>query len=197
MRRDQAHQAFRLMGVEVVHHEMPAGRLRVAGKRACDMRGEIRLRAAWPARRFPNLARDHIPIEDERLCAMPEVLELAPPYLPRCHRQVGMHPFQGLHARQLIGADHPFAVRRPRRCRAIERTNICHLGGKRRIVARREPIADQVRLEIPLLSSRAAWRGEIVATMPRAVISSAISRPLHWLIGRPAVAGAVQASATI
>jgi hypothetical protein len=54
-----------------------------------------------------------------------------------------------------------------------------------------------MRLEVPLLSSRAAWRGEMVATMPRAVISSAISRLLHWLIGRPAVIGAAQARATI
>ena len=110
---------------------------------------------------------------------MPEVLELPPPYLPRCQWQIGMHPLQRLHARQFVGADDPFAVGCALRCLAIQRANRCYLGGKRRIVARGEPVANQMWLERPLLSSRAAWRGEIVPTMPRAVIASAISRLLH------------------
>src|SRR5438876_763667 len=43
----------------------------------------------------------------------------------------------------------------------------------------RQPIAEPVRLEAPFLSSRAACRGEICSTMPRAITSSAISRPVH------------------
>jgi len=42
-----------------------------------------------------------------------------------------------------------------------------------------------MRLETPFFSRRAAWRGEICSTMPRAFSSSAISRSVHWLIGHP------------
>jgi len=54
-----------------------------------------------------------------------------------------------------------------------------------------------VGLQIPFLSSRAAWRPEMVGTIPRLTISAAISRPVHWLIGRPAALGASHARATI
>jgi hypothetical protein len=58
-----------------------------------------------------------------------------------------------------------------------------------------EPIADQMGFEIPFLSTRAACRGEICLTIPRRITSSAISRPVQWLIGRPF--GCWQAIATM
>jgi hypothetical protein len=56
-----------------------------------------------------------------------------------------------------------------------------------------------MRFEIPLFSNRPAWRAEIVSQMPRRSISSAISLPVHWLIGRCAEPswGDSQASAMI
>src|SRR5512143_1646388 len=65
------------------------------------------------------------------------------------------------------------------------------------IPRRGQPIAPAVRLLGPLFKSRAAWRSEISETMPRRLISAAISRPVHWLMGRPERSGASQASATI
>ena len=47
-----------------------------------------------------------------------------------------------------------------------------------------------------LFKSLAACLGEIVSTIFRAIISSASSRPVHWLIGRPDVSGSSQASAS-
>jgi hypothetical protein len=47
-----------------------------------------------------------------------------------------------------------------------------------------------------LFKSLAACLGEIVSTIWRAIISSAISRPVHWLIGRPDCSGASQANAS-
>ncbi len=47
-----------------------------------------------------------------------------------------------------------------------------------------------------LFKSLAACLGEILSTMLRAIISSAISRPVHWLIGRPDFSGASHASAS-
>jgi hypothetical protein len=52
-----------------------------------------------------------------------------------------------------------------------------------------------VWLEIPFFNRRAACRGEICFTMPRAMTSSAISRPVHWLMGRSL--GWSQANASI
>ena len=37
---------------------------------------------------------------------------------------------------------------------------------------------------LPLFPRRAACRGEICLIIPRRITSSAISRPVHWLIGR-------------
>lgn len=47
-----------------------------------------------------------------------------------------------------------------------------------------------------IFKSLAACRGEIVSTMLRAIISSAISRPVHWLMGRPDFSGDSHASAS-
>ena len=47
-----------------------------------------------------------------------------------------------------------------------------------------------------LFKSLAACLGEIVSTIFRVIISSASSRPVHWLIGRPDVSGSSQASAS-
>jgi hypothetical protein len=63
------------------------------------------------------------------------------------------------------------------------------------ILWRGEPIADQMRLEIPFFNRRAACRGEICAMIPRAITSSAISLPVQWLIGRSL--GCSQANANI
>src|SRR5215470_18189137 len=47
-----------------------------------------------------------------------------------------------------------------------------------------------------LFKSLAAWRGEIVATICCWMTSAAISRPLHWLMGRPYFSGASHANAS-
>jgi hypothetical protein len=79
----------------------------------------------------------------------------------------------------------------------VDFTHVAYLGLKVGIIGWRQPVTDAMGLQIPLLSSRCAWRGEIVATMPRCMSSSAISRPVHWLMGRPDFSGAAQANATI
>lgn len=61
----------------------------------------------------------------------------------------------------------------------------------------RQPGAEAVRLQAPLLSSRPACRGEICSRIPRAFTASAISRPVHGLLGRPALVGASHAKAAI
>lgn len=90
-----------------------------------------------------------------------------------------MLALQGLHARQLIAAERPFALFSQCGGLPIQRIDVGDLLVELGVGFRREPVPDQVRFKIPLFSSRAAWRGEIWATMPRFIISSAISRPDH------------------
>ena len=103
---------------------------------------------------------------------------------------------QRLHAGQLVGADDPLA-RRQGGSRRIQPADLADLRHQLGVGGGRQPVADAMGLERPLLSSRAAWRGEMAAMLPRATTSLATSRPVHWLIGRPEVAGASHASATI
>ena len=128
---------------------------------------------------------------------MPNVLELASQHMIGLHRQIGMFALQGLYPSQFIHADAALSLLGPLRGTCIHLTPVTNLLVPLRIGNLGQPVAEAVRLEAPFLSSRAACRGEICSTMPRALISSAISRPVHWLIGRPDLAGASHAKAAI
>jgi hypothetical protein len=56
-----------------------------------------------------------------------------------------------------------------------------------------QPITNQMRPQGPFFSNRAAWRAEICSTMPRFIASSATSRPVQCVIGRPDFSGLSQA----
>ena len=175
------------MDVQIVHHQVPASRRWVSGDHSLDMGQEIRLGPPLSTRRRDDPAAYYVPTEDERGCPMADVLELAPLDLARRQRQIRVLAFQGLHARQFVRAYDPFASRRQRRRGLlIDLTDIGDFGVEPIIalIRRRQPVADQMRFEIPLLSNRPAWRAEIVSQMPRRSISSAISLPVHWLMGR-------------
>src|SRR5947209_3158518 len=95
-----------------------------------------------------------------------------------------MLALQGLHPSQLVGTHRAFALLDQGRRILIHRTDASDRFFTPRVNWRGEPIADQMRLEIPFFNRRAACRGEICAMMPRAITSSAISRPVQWLMGR-------------
>ena len=117
--------------------------------------------------------------------AVADVRELAPLDLAGGQRQPRVRALQRLHAGQLVRAHDALARRRQGRGRrGTARTRRRPAAPASGIGGGRQPGAAAVRLERPLLSSRAAWRGEMAATMPRWIASSAISRPVHWLIGR-------------
>ena len=90
-----------------------------------------------------------------------------------------MFALQGLDACQFIGTDRAFALLSQLGGLLIDLTNGHDGFFAMRISRWREPRADQMRFEVPLFNTRAAWRGEIVGTMPRRITSSAISRPVH------------------
>src|SRR6266568_1791141 len=156
---------------------------------------EIGLCARGASGRGQQLARDDIAAQEKAARAMTDILELAPLHFTGSQRQSWMLALQRLHASQLVGAHGLFALLCQLRCLLIQATDRFHRFLLVRICWRGQPIADQMRLEIVFFNSRAACRGEICATMPRRMTSSAISRPVHWLIGRSF--GCSQAMATI
>jgi hypothetical protein len=195
--RDEADQRGGLVGVEVVDDEVPARGGGVGRHHARDVGEEVGLGARRAARWGDDLPGDHVPTDDEGAGAVPDVLELAPLDLAGGGRQPRVLALQRLDAGQLVGAHHALPPRGQRWRGVVEPAHIGHLLAEALVGGRGQPVADAVGLEIPLWSSRAAWRGEIAGRMPRATISSATSRPVHWLIGRPVAPGASQASATI
>src|SRR5947209_18461685 len=142
-----------------------------------------------------QLSAGDIPTQDEGACAMTEIFKFASLHFSRSQRQSRMFALQGLDACQFISTYRPFALLSQLGGLVIDLTDGYDGFFAMRISRGREPIADQMRLEIPLFNTRAAWRGEIVGRMPRRITSSAISRPVHWLIGRSL--GCSQAMATI
>ena len=108
---------------------------------------------------------------------MANVLELPPLDMTRRQGQAGVFALQRLHAGQLVGAHDVLSRRGTGRGVMVECTDPGHLRVELLIGGRRQPVADPMRLEVPLLSSRAAWRGESVALGTN-------TDPYQWVEGR-------------
>ena len=79
----------------------------------------------------------------------------------------------------------------------VNRADIGALAVEDRIGLGGQPVADAMRLEVGFFfKKRPTERCEMLATRPRRIASSAISRWLHWLIGRSLSAGFSQLIAT-
>ena len=128
---------------------------------------------------------------------MPHVLELAPQHMAGLHRQVGMLALQGLHPSQFIHADAALSLLGPLRGLGIHLTPLHNFLVALLIGYLRQPVAEALRLQTPFLSSRTTCRDEICSTIPQAFTSSAISRPIHWLIDHPDLTGASHAKTAI
>ncbi len=134
---------------------------------------------------------------------MPYVLKLPSLYpstgsgqaLTRSQRQAWVLALKSLYPSQLVGAHHSLSLLCQGRSLLVQTTYVTDFFIKLLILSRSQPIAYQVWFDVPLCNTRAAWRGEILSTMP--TISSAISRLLHWLMGRSERLGASHATATI
>src|SRR3990172_408398 len=185
------------MDIQVIDHKMPASGGRLGGYHALDMGQEVGLGAGGPTERSYDRARHHVPTENEATRAVADILKLDTFDFSRRHGQAWVFAFQGLHAAQFIGAHRPLSLLGQRRRFSVQFTDVSDLGIEVSIIRGGQPIAPAVGLHIPLFSSRAACRSEISSTMPRPLISSAISRAVHWLMGRPDRSGAWQASSTI
>lgn len=128
---------------------------------------------------------------------MPNRLKFPPQNVVRQYGQVRVFALQRLHASQLIHADRTFSLFGSLGGLCIDLTPLHDFLFPLGVLLLGQPVPKPVRLEALFLSSRAACRGEISGTIPRFLSSSAISLPVHWLMGRPVVAGASQARAAI
>src|SRR5450432_1232532 len=185
------------MDVQVVHNQMPSFGLRGSGDQPLQMSHAIFFTARWPPRWFDDPASGHIEIDEPGESSMPDILKLPPQNMAWEHRQIGMFALQRLHPSHLIHTHRAFSLFRSLGCESIHLTTLHNFLFPLLISLFCQPIAEPMGLEAPFLRSRAACRGEIWVTMPSVFISSAISLPVHWLMGRPAFAGASQASAAI
>lgn len=191
------HQRFGLMNVQVVQDHVPLRGFGIAGHQALHMRESILFGARRSPGWFDDVAGDDIEIDKPGEGAMPDILELTPQHVAWVHRQVGMLALQGLHPSQFIHTDAALSLLGPLRGQGIHLTPLHNFLAALRIGYLRQPVAEAVRSQAPFLSSRAACRGEICSTIPRTFTSSALSRPVHWLIGRPDLAGASHAKAAM
>src|ERR1700687_4454851 len=128
---------------------------------------------------------------------MPNVFEFAAFDFAGSQRQVGVLAFQRLHPRHFVGTHDRFALFSKHGRLLVQAVYLRDLFVEALIGFRGQPIANQVGLDAFFSNRRAAWRGEIFATIPRFTISSATSRPVHWLMGRPDCSGFSQASFSI
>src|SRR6266567_4644265 len=190
-----AHQGFGLMGVQIVADDMPAGGLWIGCDHRLDVGQKIGFGPSGATDWCQDLAGDDIPADNEGAGAMSDVFELPSLDFADSQRQSWVLALQSLYACQFVGTHHLLPLWRQSRCGLIQSTDGSHGLLLTRVGWRSQPIADQVRLETPFLSRREAWRGEICSIIPRRITSSAISRPVQWLIGRSL--GCSQASATI
>ena len=173
------------MDVEVVTDYMPADGLGIGGNNGLHVGQKIFLRARGSSVRGDDLSRHHIAAENDAARAMALILEFASLHFSGGQRQSWMFALKRLNAGELVCAHRPLALLSQGRRIVIDRTNALDDDFFLRICWWGEPVADQMGLQVPLFKSRAACRGEMCWMMPRCITSSAISRPVQCVIGRP------------
>ena len=185
------------MRIQVIQHDVPSGRVRVAGDQPLEMSEAIFLASGWTPGWFDHLAGGDIEIDEPGQGSMPDILKLTAEHMAWLHRQIRMFAFQSLYPGQFIHADRSFSLFGSLCSLGIDLASLYDFLLPLGVFFLGQPIAEPVRLKAPFFRSRAACRGEICVTIPRALSSSEISRPVHWLMGRPVFAGASQAKAAI
>src|SRR6266480_65852 len=181
--------------VEIVADDVPAGVGSGAAQQVAEKSCEILL-GSGIADHALDLAGGNVEGGDQGLSAVAPVLELAPLDFARHHRQPWGDALQRLNAAHLVDRDRAMsgigAGRGP-----VDRADVSALGVKGGIGLRGQPVTNAMRLEVGLFfKKRPTERCEMLATRPRRIASSAISRWLHWLIGRALSSGFSQVMAT-
>ena len=147
LRSDQAHQRFRLMGVELIGDEDPGG-FWIGLERLGDVSGKVGFGARGTKAGGHDLSGGHIKIGDQTQGAMALIFKFLSLDMTRLHGQRGAETFEGLDAGHLIGARHMGARCSKRRRGLIHLTHRANLRGQfSGVVGRRgEPVPLQMGL---------------------------------------------------
>src|SRR3974377_2427733 len=170
------------MNVEIVRDDVPARGGSGAAQQAAEKAREILLRPSVAD--HPLALASHIERGDQGLSAVALVFEFAPFDFARHHRQARRCALQCLNAGHLVDGDGAASIVRSGRG-LVNLTDVRAFGVESRIRLRGQPVTDAMGLEVCFFfKKRPTERCEMFGTSPVFVASSAISRCLHWLMGR-------------
>jgi len=159
---NQAYQAFRLMGVQLVGHEEP-DRIRVGSHRLADMSDKVGFRAPWAETGCHDLATHDIEIGNQAECAVTLVFKLAAFRKTWLHRFGFGNPFERLDTSHLITTHHVCTQAIEQWCVGIHSTDGLNLLGKANRVSRLglrvQPVATTMWLESGLALKTARLNG--------------------------------------
>ena len=129
LRSDQAHQRFRLMGVELISDKDPGG-VRIGLDGLGDVSGKVGFGARGSNAGSDDLSSGHIQIGDQTLCAVSVVFKFLSLDVTRLHGQRRVETFEGLDAGHLIGTGHMRTRSGERRSGLIHLTDRTNLFGQ-------------------------------------------------------------------
>src|ERR1700732_1425986 len=180
---NEADDGLRKVDVEMVAGNVPLWGGSGAAEQVAEKPREILFRPGIAYDAF-DLARGDVKSSDKGLSAVALIFELASLDLARHQRQPRRHALQRLNAGHFVDGDRAMSVIGTG-CGLVNRTDIRALAIKGGIRFRGQPVTDAMGLEVCLFfKKRPTERCEMFGTRPRRMASSAISRWLHWLIGR-------------
>lgn len=94
------------MDIQVIEHEMPFPRMRLALDEVLEVSKCILLIAGWSRRGFDDLTADHIEIDEPGQRPVPNVLEFSPQHMVCLHWQVRVLALQCLYPGQFMTPCH-------------------------------------------------------------------------------------------
>src|SRR5271157_186906 len=180
---NEVHDGLRKVDVEIVADNGPVCGGSGAAEQVAEKPREILFRPGIANDAF-DLASADVESGDQGLSAVALIFELASLDLARHQRQPRCDALQRLNAGHFVDGDCAMSVVAIGGG-LVNRTDIRALAIKGGIRLRGQPVTDAMRLEVCLFfKKRPTERCEMFGTRPRRMASSAISRWLHWLMGR-------------
>jgi hypothetical protein len=180
---NEADDGLGQVDVEIVADDIPLCGGSGAAEQVAEKPREILFRPRVADDAF-DLASGDVESGDQGLSAVALVFELASLDLARHHGKARRGALQCLNAGHLVDGDREAGVLGAGRG-LVDRTDVGALGIEGGIRLRGQPVTDAMGLEVGLFfKKRPTERCEMFGTRPRRIASSAISRWLHWLMGR-------------
>ena len=150
----QPNHGLRQVSVQIIRDDMPTAYFRCAG----DKRLEI-LRKVFFRARFANMTKDlaagHVESGNQRLRAMADIFKFAPLGMAGLHRQPRCDALKRLDSRHFIDGQGSFSFLRALCGGGISGTNIKRFLLSVFIRFRRQPVADEMGLEVSLILKNA------------------------------------------